>query len=116
MLAVVKQTVLNSSAEQPLCFHSLHNVDPVAMLTPVILLTMLDPWLCFLAGFTTFQPDKSAATGRTWDFHRKCTLEPADPSHIRIHERHLRKAGPLRAVAAYARDKNVLKLVGQLHC
>lgn len=38
-------------------------------------------------------------------------LEPQHSSHIRAHERHLRKAGPLRALSAYARDKNVLKLV-----
>lgn len=63
------------------------------------------------AGFTTFQVDKPPSSGKLWQLHRKATLEPAAAGAIRLHERHLRKAGPLRALSAYARDKNVLKLV-----
>lgn len=63
------------------------------------------------AEFTTFQVDKSVNSGKVWCLHRKATLEPASSSLIRAHERHLRKAGPLRALSAYARDKNLLKLV-----
>jgi hypothetical protein len=70
-------------------------------------------------GFTTSQVDKSIDKGKAWQLHRRTLLEPASPSQIRAHERHLRKAGPLRALSAYARDKNVLKLVSkgtmQLH-
>lgn len=77
----------------------------------------LQPWLLFpatclaAAEFTTFQVDKGISTGKVWCLHRKCTLEPGSSSLIRAHERHLRKAGPLRALSAYARDKNVLKIV-----
>jgi hypothetical protein len=67
-------------------------------------------WPCH-AEFTTFQVDKSVSTGKVWCLHRKATLEPANSRLIRAHERHLRKAGPVRALAAYARDKNLLKLV-----
>jgi hypothetical protein len=63
------------------------------------------------AEFTTFQVDKGISTGKVWCLHRKCTLEPGSSTLIRAHERHLRKAGPLRALSAYARDKNVLKIV-----
>eukprot|EP00882_Tetradesmus_deserticola_P021375 GHRQ01023144.1.p1 GENE.GHRQ01023144.1~~GHRQ01023144.1.p1 ORF type:complete len:411 (+),score=114.74 GHRQ01023144.1:652-1884(+) len=62
------------------------------------------------ACLTTFQLDKSIDKGKAWQLHRRTLLEPASPSQIRAHERHLRKAGPLRALSAYARDKNVLKL------
>ncbi|KAF6262903.1 hypothetical protein COO60DRAFT_554018 [Scenedesmus sp. NREL 46B-D3] len=72
------------------------------------------------ACFITFQLDKSIDKGKAWQLHRRTLLEPASPSQIRAHERHLRKAGPLRALSAYARDKNVLKLVSlgllELHC
>lgn len=79
----------------------------------------LQPWLLFsatclpAAEFTTFQVDKGISTGKVWCLHRKCTLEPASSGLIRAHERHLRKAGPLRALSAYARDKNVLKIVSR---
>lgn len=62
-------------------------------------------------GFITYQVDKGLSTGKAWPLHRKATLEPDSSRLIRTHERHLRKAGPLRALSAYARDKNVLKLV-----
>uniref|UniRef100_A0A383WFV0 Protein ENHANCED DISEASE RESISTANCE 2 C-terminal domain-containing protein n=1 Tax=Tetradesmus obliquus TaxID=3088 RepID=A0A383WFV0_TETOB len=62
------------------------------------------------ACFITSQFDKSIDKGKAWQLHRRTLLEPASPSQIRAHERHLRKAGPLRALSAYARDKNVLKL------
>lgn len=80
----------------------------------------LQPWLLFpatclaAAEFTTFQVDKGISTGKVWCLHRKCTLEPGSSSLIRAHERHLRKAGPLRALSAYARDKNVLKIVSSI--
>ncbi|KAI8472198.1 MAG: hypothetical protein J3K34DRAFT_215651 [Monoraphidium minutum] len=50
------------------------------------------------------------AAAKFWPLHRRCGLEPPDAAGIKAHERHLRRAGPLRAVASYARDKNVLKL------
>lgn len=59
----------------------------------------------------THQPERPAASGKVWRLHRRCTMEPAAAGMVRAHQRHLRKAGPLRAVASYARDKNVLKLV-----
>ena len=62
----------------------------------------------FSTGFSTSQ---SAASVKFWPFHRRCALDPVDASLIKAHGRHLRKAGPLRAVASYARDKNMLKLV-----
>jgi hypothetical protein len=65
----------------------------------------------FAGGFATCQEGKSAAAGKFWPLHRRCALDPPDAALIRLHERHVRKAGPLRAVASYARDKNVLKLV-----
>lgn len=65
--------------------------------------------------FVTYQPERNPAAGKHWQLHKRCVLAPADASLIRLHERHLRKAGPLRAVATYARDKNVLKLV-RLRC
>lgn len=67
----------------------------------------------WLAGFITYQADKHVASGKLWQLHRRATLEPQNASQIRAHERHLRKAGPLRALSAYARDKNVLKLVSE---
>jgi hypothetical protein len=63
------------------------------------------------AGFVTYQADKGVSTGKVWQLHRRAALEPASSKLIRVHERHLRKAGPLRALSAYARDKNTLKLV-----
>lgn len=65
----------------------------------------------YSSGFVTFQSDKGVTSGKFWPFHRRCQLDPPDAALIKAHERHLRKAGPLRAVASYARDKNVLKLV-----
>jgi hypothetical protein len=65
----------------------------------------------FPSGFSTYQPDKSASGAKFWAFHRRCALDPPEAGLIKVHERHVRKAGPLRAVASYARDKNVLKLV-----
>lgn len=70
-------------------------------------------FLAGFAGFITSQFDKSIDKGKAWQLHRRTLLEPASPSQIRAHERHLRKAGPLRALSAYARDKNVLKLVSK---
>ncbi|GBF92229.1 hypothetical protein Rsub_05311 [Raphidocelis subcapitata] len=64
----------------------------------------------FPGGFTTCQAEKGAASGKFWALHRRCTLDPPDAAAIKAHERHLRKAGPLRAVASYARDKNMLRL------
>lgn len=67
---------------------------------------------CVLHGteFTTYQTDKNPSSGKVWSLNRRATLEPASSKLIRTHERHLRKAGPLRALSAYARDKNVLRL------
>lgn len=64
----------------------------------------------FASGVST-HGDKGAASAKFWALHRRCALDPPAAAAIKAHERHLRKAGPLRAVAAYARDKNVLKLV-----
>jgi hypothetical protein len=69
------------------------------------------PVHCVCAGFTTFQPDKPASSGKFWPLHRRACLEPPTAQQIRAHDRHLRKAGPLRTLSAYARDKNVLRLV-----
>lgn len=63
------------------------------------------------AEFVTYQVDKGPSTGKVWGLNRKATLEPPSSKFIRQHERHLRKAGPLRALSAYARDKNLLTLV-----
>ena len=61
-------------------------------------------------GFVTYQVDKPPSSGKVWELHRRCTLSPSDASHFRASERHLRKAGPLRALAS--RDKkNALHLV-----
>ncbi|KIY93583.1 hypothetical protein MNEG_14379 [Monoraphidium neglectum] len=61
---------------------------------------------------TVNDKDKGGGSAKFWPFHRRCQLDPPDAAAVRAHERHLRRAGPLRAVASYARDKNVMKLVG----
>lgn len=60
---------------------------------------------------TVNEANKGSAAAKFWPFHRRCQLDPPDAAQVKAHERHLRRAGPLRAVASYARDKNVLKLV-----
>lgn len=70
----------------------------------------------YAGAFATHQAERPPAAGKLWPLHRRCGLDPPDARGVRAHERHLRKAGPLRAVAAYARDKNMLKLVRRCVC
>ncbi len=67
------------------------------------------------AGLVTIQDDKAQNASkkeRFWALHKKCTLFPEDPALIRVHERHMRKPGPLFSNVRAYRDRNTLKLVG----